>query len=241
MGDDLVLLAINDRKGVIRDRLLLTVALSAAELAELALDGCVGMDGPHLVATRARRSGEADPMLDACLKAVGRTSRQTAVTAWIVNGRSMSGSNSYVESLTAAGVLRTESLPRRLYDSGHRVHIVDRGRADEAVARFRAAAAGKAQAGIEDEVFALLADAARLTRVHVGWWKARSARRRLSGFAERRTQEEAEPDRIARSIVRLSVRTIKAVDASSRGSTNGLSIGIPIDQQYGMRNGFGPY
>jgi hypothetical protein len=61
MGTDLVLRAIEDRRGEICNSRFVALSLAAAELVELALIGCVGLSGGHLNGPLRRcGTGESD-------------------------------------------------------------------------------------------------------------------------------------------------------------------------------------
>lgn len=243
-GVDLVLLAIDDKHGTVVNQRLVALGLAAAELVELALGGCVVLDGVHLVAVQGVEPPR-DDLLRASLADLASIQRPTTVSDWISATWAHAVGGRYLAALEQSGTISIDAPPHGTRSAAPRLRITDHERAAAAVERFRAVAhgadtgaatGGPGAAGLPTEVFAALADAAGLTDVRLSGRANKRARERLAELATARTAGVPEPDRTARTITRSAVRAMKELAARPSTGT-GFGLGpISVDQQYPLKN-----
>ena len=237
MGAELVLLAIDDRRGAVRNGRRMGLVVAAAELVELALAGHVGLVGAHLT-VRKMGGVEEDPELSSALAKLAAQQRPTTVEAWLAARGDLGRVRRCVLELERDGVVRADDSSKQVAgDDAMVVHVEDRDLSRGAVDRFRGVARGD-RVSVADEAFAALADAAGLTRVYLGGLSNRRARARISTLTAHRSDPPPEPGRTVLAIVRAALRAMaEAARRDNRGGDGGGSIAIPIDQQFGMQPG----
>lgn len=233
MGADLILLAIDDRRGEIRNSRYVAFTMAAAELIELAITECIALSGGRL--TVLRMDGAANPHLAAALTKIADSREPVTVAAWLGKGGELRRVRDCVLELVRAGAVEVDDPSKGMAgERAMRLHIAEPGPAKAAVDRFVAVARG-AFTSAADEAFAALADAAGLTRMHLNGLTNRRARARMSTLTAYRAEPPPEPDRTVLAIARAAVR---AMAETARHSASGGPIGsmaIPIDKQFGMR------
>lgn len=236
MGAELLLLAIDDRRGGICNSHKVASALAAAELVELALDGRIGLSGAHLMVREM--GGVTDPELNSALLKVSTQQRPLTVEAWLAVRGDLGRVRRYVLELERAGAVHVDDASKPAAGKDAMVvHIQNGDLSRAAVDRFREVAHGS-RASIADEAFAALADAVGLTHVYLGGLSNRRARARLSALTAHRSDPPPEPGRTALAIVRAAVRTIAETAARrDSGSEQGGSMAIPLDKQFVMQPG----
>lgn len=179
LGDDLVLLAINPRNGVIRFSGRLRMALMGAELAELAAAGRIEVVSGRIVVGGAGSAGLStdDQLLDTALGTLAATRRDPRPASWV--GRPRSGIvNSYLTRLADAGVVE-----RRRGFLVTRWPIIDGGRASAARARLDVVVLGSGGADTTEVALAGLVSVVGLSRLLCPGKDNRLARRRMRDIA----------------------------------------------------------
>lgn len=229
-----MLLAIDDRRGGIRNCRYVAFAVAAAELIELALNGCVGLRGGQL--TVLEMDGAADAGLVTALTMIADSRQPVTVAAWLGRRGVLGRVRDRVVELERSGAIEVDDLSKSV--AGERpmhIRVADHDAAQAVVDRFTAVAARRLT-NAPDEAFAALADAAGLTRAHLHGLSNRRARAHVSGLTAHRAQPPAEPGRTVLAIARAAVQVI--TEAARRAASGGESgsMAIPIDQQFVMRS-----
>ena len=182
MGADLVLLAVDEKRGTIRAGKGLGPALAAAEVVDLAvarrIEAAVNQD---IKVTEPLRTG--DPLLDATLAAIAAEPAGHQVGGWVRhNARELV--NRYIDTMLASGELlgraTTPAEPGPVRYSGLR--SADPARPAALADRLAAIATAEDEVRLPDEAFAALAHAAGISD-HVLSARQRQARRRLKDLA----------------------------------------------------------
>lgn len=105
--EDLLLLAIDPASGVVRCQSRLSIALTGAELAQLAEAGRIDVSGGRIVLTGPAAMTTGDPDLDAALARLASCSRPPRPRAYVGRHRA-SAVSGYLARLSAAGFVRRE-------------------------------------------------------------------------------------------------------------------------------------
>jgi Golgi phosphoprotein 3 (GPP34) len=213
---DLMLLAIDDRHGKVRNVVVLGGALAAADLVELVLAERVVLDGLRLVMRNPEPTG--DVRLDTVLRGLVDESVPTTAGRWVADRAKRQQVDRCARQLAGEGSLRGYESSTSLKPL--RVHIADRDRASKAVKRLVDVAQGK-QRPLADKAFAALADAVGLAPVHLSGRGNREARERMAAFSEPRSTW-TELEHMMWTTLRAGVRAIVGVEARSR-------VGDPFD------------
>lgn len=233
MGADLVLLAVDERRGGIRRGHFVASALAATELIELALAENVGLRGGQLIVLR--EDGVVDPDLVAALELLAASKRRVTVAGWLGTRGKLGRVRDRVLELEDAGVVEVDDPSKSVTgDDSMSVQVVDRGPLQAAVDRLSGAARGTLT-GADDEALAALADAAGLTHAHLRGLSNRRARARIRTLTEKRAQTPPEPDRTVLAIARAAVLAMAEIAARTGRGSGGGSMAIPIEKQFGMR------
>lgn len=231
----MVLLAIDDRRGEIRNGRYVALAAAAAELIDLALVGSVGLAGGHL--TVRGMGGVTNPDLVSTLTKLAASRRPVTVAEWLAWRGGLRKIRDCVLELEHAGAIQVDDPSKSVVgEQPMVVRLADTELAKAAVDRFVAVAHG-ARTDAVDEAFAALADAAGLTRVYLRGMSNRGARSRVSSLTAHRVQPPPEPGRTVLAIARAAV--LAMAEAARRESDRGTggSMAIPIDKQFGMQSG----
>ena len=233
MGAELVLLAIDNKRGEIRNSRYVAFAVAAAELIELALTECIALSGGRL--TVLSRDGAANAGLTAALTKIADSRQPVTVSAWLGRRGELGRVRDCVLELERAGAVEVDDLSKSVAgEQAMHVRIADPKLAQAAVDRLVAVARG-ALTGAADEAFAALADAAGLTPAHLRGLSSRRARARISTLTAHHVEPPAEPGRTVLAIARAAVQTM-AGTARRAGSGGPIgSMAIPIDKQFVMR------
>jgi Golgi phosphoprotein 3 (GPP34) len=235
VGADLVLLAIDDRRGAVRNGRYVALALAAAELIELAAAGCVGLDGGHLVVRGM--DGVTKPDLASALTRLADSKRPVTVSGWIAARGGPMRVRDCVLELAGAGVVQVDDPSKSVVgERSMTVHLIDRGPVEAAVDRFVAVACGTRTNAV-DEAFAALADALGATRAHLRGLSNRGARSRVSNLTAHRAERPPEPDRTVLAIARASVLAMAETARREDDRDTSIDIAIPINKQFGMQPG----
>lgn len=233
MGADLVLLAIDDTRGGIRNAAHVARAVAAAELIELAAAGCLGLRGGHLT---VMGTGDAsNPDSADVLVQLAKSRRPETVARWLGHRGGPARVRDCITELEHAGVVAVDDTSRNSAGKpAMHVHLSERAVGQAAVDRLIGIARGTLTSAV-DEAFAALADAAGLARPHLRGFSNRHARDRISTLTARRAQTPAEPDRTVLAIARAAVHAMAEVARRARlgGSTD--SMAIPIEAQFVMQ------
>ena len=233
MGADLVLLAIDNKRGEIRNSRNVAFAVAAAELIELPLTECIALSGGRL--TVLRMDGVADRGLTAVLTKIADSRRPVTVAAWLGRRGELGRVRDCVLELERAGVVEVDDLSKSVAgEQAMQVRVAEPKPAKAAVDRFVAVARG-ALTSAADEAFAALADAAGLTKAHLHGLSNRRARARLSALAAHPAEPSAEPGRTVLAITRAAVQAIAETARRAGGSGPIGSMAIPMDKQFVMR------
>lgn len=234
MGADLVLLAIDDRRGEVRNGRHVALAVAAAELVEAAFIGSVSLSGGHL--TVRGTDGVAKPDLVSALGKVAASRRPVTVAGWLAARAGLGRVRDLVLELELAGAVVVDDPSKSMVgEQPMEVHIADRSAARAAADRFVAVAHGT-RTSAADEAFAALADAAGLTGLHLRGLSNRRARARISTLTAHRVNPPPEPDRTMLAIVRAAVSAMAEATRREGDSDAGGSMAIPMDKQFGMRS-----
>ena len=233
MGADLVLLAIDNKRGEIRNSRYVAFAMAAAELIELALTECIGLIGGQL--TVVRMGGAANPGLATSLTKIADSRQPVTVAAWLGRHGELGRVRDCVLELERVGAVEVDDLSKGVAgEQAMQVHFAEPMPAQAAVDRFVAVARG-ALTSAADEAFAALADAAGLTQAHLHGLSNRRARARISTLTAHRAEPPVEPGRTVLAIARAAVQAM-AESARRAGSPGPIgSMAIPIDKQFVMR------
>ena len=233
MGAELVLLAIDDRRGEVRNGRQVALVVAAAELVELALDGRIGLSGAHL--TVREMGGVTDPELSSALMKLSTEQRPMTVEAWLAARGDLGRVRRYVLALARVGAVRVDDASKPLAGKDPMVvHVGNSDSTQAAVNRFRGVAKG-AHASVTDEAYAALADAAGLTSTYLGGLSNRRARARVATLTAHRSEPPAEPGRTALAIVRAAVRAIAEAARRDSSHDQGGSMAIPLKDQFVMQ------
>jgi hypothetical protein len=233
MGAELVLLAIDNKRGEIRNSRYVAFAVAAAELIELALTERIALSGGRL--TVLRMDGVADPGLAAVLTKIADSQRPVTVAAWLGRRGELGRVRDCVLELERAGVVGVDDLSKSVAgEQAMQVRVAEPKPAQAALDRFIAVARGT-QTGAADEAFAALAAAAGLAQAHLRGLSNRRARARISTLTAHRAEPPTEPSRTVLAIARAAAQAM-AETARRAGSGGPVgSMAIPIDKQFVMR------
>ncbi|HEY3905543.1 MAG TPA: GPP34 family phosphoprotein [Streptosporangiaceae bacterium] len=155
LGEDLLLLSIRSRDGLITTSSRINYGLMGSELVRLAAMGRVSVDERQITVLNQIPTGDAE--LDAALTSLANGKRQRPRT-WV--GRPRHGiRDAYLERLVKAGALRSESIGRL----GRKRWIVPQSpRADQARERLDAIAYSTGSVDLAQSAFGGLAHAVNL-------------------------------------------------------------------------------
>lgn len=164
LGTDLVLLALNPKRGRVHWLEYLRHALTGAELIALIVAGLADIRDGRIVLCQSTLAGAAtgstgDQELDAALASIAGARRPPRLTSWMGRPRRRIVP-SYLGKLAAAGVLEPVGDGRR-----QRWRIIDQAVVAAARARLDEVALGSGPADAAQTAYAGLAHAARLDRV----------------------------------------------------------------------------
>lgn len=233
LGAELVLLAVDEARGEIRNGKFVALTLAATEMIALARTGNVALRGGQLFVSR--EDGVTDPDLVAALELLASSRRRVTVAAWLVMRGSVASVRARVLELADAGVVAVDDRSKRMVGTdAMSVRIIDGSAARAAVERLAATARGTLT-GADDEALAVLADAAGLAHAHLRGLSNRRARTRLRTLTGKRVQTPPEPDRTVLAIARAAALAVAEIAARSSRGSDGGSMAIPIDQQIGMQ------
>lgn len=181
-GVDLVILALDEKRGTIRQGWQLAFALAAAEVVDLAVSRRVGAAANQdLKVNETLRTG--DPLLDSALAAMAAEPAGHRVGGWVKRS-ARDRVDQYVDAMLASGELlgpattADGSSPARY--SGLR--IADPARREALIDRLAAIATADDEVSLQAEAFAALAHVADISD-HVLGLRHRQARRRLKDLA----------------------------------------------------------
>ena len=238
IGAELVLLAIDDKRGEVRNSRRLAWGLAAAELVELALIDRIGLNGAHVVVQGPQDIADDD--LSTALVKLSAHQGPMTVAGWIAAGGSQAHVDRYLLTLERAGTVRAvRETDSKAGAHPTTVHIADRERTQAAIDRFRTAAHGRtstdgrgSDASVADEAFAALADAVGLTHLYLGGLANRRARARLATLTAPRSDPPPEPGRTVLAIVRFAVRAMGELSRRQGDRGEGSSsMAIPVNEQ----------
>jgi Golgi phosphoprotein 3 (GPP34) len=181
-GVDLVILAVDEKHGTVRQGRQLGFALAAAEVVDLAVSRRIGAAvNQDLKVSESLRTG--DPLLDATLAAMAAEPAGHRVSGW-ARRSARNRVNEYVEAMPASGELleqaTTSDKPSPARYSGLR--SADPARRDALIDRLAAIATTADEVSLPGEAFAALAHVAGISD-HVLDLRQRQARRRLKDLA----------------------------------------------------------
>jgi len=176
LGEDLLLIAINRRSGVLRCRSYLRYGLVGAQLVALAEAGFIDVAGGKIVVTGSA-GATGDPDLDAELAKIAAARRPPSPRRWVGQPHAKIV-KTYLTRLTATGTIQPKRglLPRYL--------VIDTARANATLARLDAIARGAGPAGTAQQAYAGLVSAVGLSVYLYRGRDNRAIRQRLSQLTE---------------------------------------------------------
>jgi hypothetical protein len=175
LGDDLMLLAIDPKRGRIRNDYLVKYGLIGAELIRLVASGLVVIrDGRLIVADPVATPGDAQ--LDAALASIASARRPPKPKSFASRPRRgiVTG---YLDKLATAGKIQRSARGRARWS------VVDQDGLARARARLDAIAAGTGQVDLEQAAYGGLVHAVQLDRPLYPGWSNRAVRKRMREIA----------------------------------------------------------
>ncbi len=168
LHEEIILLALEDRKGTVSSGSLHNFAVGGAVLAELLLERRIVVDesGKKKFARVADRTPIGEPLLDDCLAKIASAKRRTQLQTWVAKFADMKNlKHRIAKRLADRGILRIEEdrvlgiFSRKVYPQ------VDPGPERESIARLRAAIFGDGGAvGPKTVILLSLANSADLLK-----------------------------------------------------------------------------
>jgi hypothetical protein len=183
LGNDLVLLAIDPRRGKVSCPTELGVVLVAAELVDLVNSERIKVVSDQVVVTHSTTTGDA--LLDATLAELAEVEFPPTLPGWI-NRQRIGRTDRYLQVLGEERILRET----REQDGPGRVFAADDRHRANLIARLKATAAAREPA-LEDQIFAGLAHAAHIPDLVLSGFSKRRMRRRLAAIAAEITAKVA--------------------------------------------------
>jgi hypothetical protein len=110
MGAELVLLAIDNKRGEIRNSRYVAFAVAAAELIELALAECIALHGGRL--TVLSMDDAANPGLTAALTKIADSRQPVTVAAWLGRRGELGRVRDCVLELERVGAVEVDDLSK---------------------------------------------------------------------------------------------------------------------------------
>lgn len=155
LGEDLLLIAIDLRSGVVRCRGALRYGLVGAHLVALAEARFIDVAGGKIVVTGSA-GATGDPDLDAELAKIAAARRPPSPRRWVAQPHANIVKN-YLTRLTGTGAIQPKRglLPRYL--------VIDTARADAALVRLDAIVDGAGPTGTAQQAYAGLVNAVGLS------------------------------------------------------------------------------
>jgi|ERR1700683_1636354 hypothetical protein len=200
LGEDLLLVAIDPRNGVLRCRSHMHFGLMGAELVMLAAEGRVKVDDDgKLRAVEPSAQPTGDPELDAALGKLAAAGRPPKVRGYVSRPR-RNLTNAYLDRLIAAGTVQRHGGAFR-----PRWPVIDQARAAAVRSQLDAIVLGEGPVSEQQAAYAGLADAIGLPGLIYRGKENREARKRLREITK--SHWVAEPVR----------RASDAADAASAG------------------------
>ncbi|WP_034266641.1 GPP34 family phosphoprotein [Actinospica robiniae] len=243
-GEDLLLLAVDDRHARTRGGVRLAAALAAAHLVDLAAAERITLDGTRLRVTRIEPVG--DELLDPAVAAIAKSTSPVTVHRWLTGHAHPAVIARYATAARAAGTVKTDETlsydrdKARVRRSEPRINVADESARDQIVARVSAALAlpgtvATAPVPVQDVALAVLVDAVGLTKLYLGSRSDRQARARLSELATGKSGGLPDPDRTVMSIARSAHRMLSQWKETDPGPA--IEIGpIPMSAQWVIKN-----
>jgi Golgi phosphoprotein 3 (GPP34) len=185
LGEDLLLVAIDPRNGVLRCREHLGYGLMGAELIMLAAAGRIAVTDGRVRVVEPVTATTGDRNLDATLSRIAGSRRVLKVQAWVSKpGRKLT--NSYLDRLIAAGTIQRQGGLLR-----PRWPVTDVSKASWARSRLDDIAHGAGPVDEEQAVYAGLADAVGLASLFYRGRENRPVRQRLREITKSHWATEA--------------------------------------------------
>ena len=181
LGEDLVLLTVQQGGGRLTAPNVTGVGLMGAELVRLAASGRVGIASDRITVLDGAPTGDAEA--DAALASLAVQKRPPKAKAWC--GRPRRGiCDVYLARLAAAGAIAAQEQTRLGFIRVRRWQVADLARAEAARARLDAIARGTGEVDLAQAAFGGLAHAIGLAgRLYPGR-DGRAARKRLEVVAD---------------------------------------------------------
>jgi len=181
LGEDLVLLTVQQGGGRLTAPNVTGVGLMGAELVRLAASGRVGIASDRITVLDGAPTGDAEA--DAALASLAVQKRPPKAKAWC--GRPRRGiCDAYLARLAAAGAITAQEQTRLGFIRMRRWQVTDPARAQAARARLDAIARGTGEVDLAQAAFGGLAHAIGLAgRLYPGK-DGRAARKRLEAVAD---------------------------------------------------------
>ena len=181
LGEDLVLLTVQQGGGRLTAPNVTGVGLMGAELVRLAASGRVGIASDRITVLDGAPTGDAEA--DAALASLAVQKRPPKAKAWC--GRPRRGiCDAYLARLAAAGAITAQEQTRLGFIRMRRWQVTDPARAQAARARLDAIARGTGEVDLAQAAFGGLAHAIGLPgRLYPGK-NGRAARKRLEVVAD---------------------------------------------------------
>ena len=181
LGEDLVLLTVQQGGGRLTAPNVTGVGLMGAELVRLAASGRVGIASDRITVLDGAPTGDAEA--DAALASLAVQKRPPKAKAWC--GRPRRGiCDAYLARLAAAGAITAQEQTRLGFIRMRRWQVTDPARAQAARARLDAIARGTGEVDLAQAAFGGLAHAIGLAgRLYPGR-DGRAARKRLEVVAD---------------------------------------------------------
>lgn len=180
LGDDLVLLAVWQGGGRLRDPQVTGVGLMGAELVRLAASGRIDISSGRISVLDATPTGDAQA--DAALADLAAQRRPPRAKAWCSRPR-RGICDAYLDRLAAAAAIHAREQTRLGFIKVRRWEVTDPARAQDARARLDAIAAGTGEVDLAQAAFGGLAHAIGLAGHLYPGRDGRPRRKRLETVA----------------------------------------------------------
>ena len=220
LGEDLLLLAVNRRNGMIQKEERMAPALRALELIELSLAGRVTVEQGRIEARDGSPTGHR--LVDSALRSLRADAKPTKVETWLRGKDSDHGRpGPYIALLGRQQVIRVEYRGQGLARTT-RITVRDQERYAQARARIDLVARGEASATAGDHALAGIVHACGLGPYLYRGPHRLVARRRLARFDVPREVTESMRDAVTAADAELAKAVAEALSSGIATMTNEL-------------------
>jgi hypothetical protein len=180
LGEDLILLLIEPRDGLIANTRQVPFGLAGSELVRLAARGRISIVSGQIVVLHPTPTG--DPQLDLALHSIIATKIKPLASTWVSSPRP-NIRREYLDRLVAAGAVHGQPHERSFVFQMNRWTVIDPGRLASVRQRLDGIAQSDGPLSQEDLAFGGLAFAVGLDRYFYPGWSGRKPRKRLAKIA----------------------------------------------------------